>query len=89
MKYIITRITTDAEDKTSVTNTVKETLAEAKSNLYFQASQIFDNLAPSDAVVLMDSNGNRIEGINYVQPVEVAPIEETTEEKTAETTEKA
>lgn len=89
MKYIITRITTDAEGKTSVTNTVKETLAEAKSNLYFQASQIFDNLAPSDAVVLMDSNGNRIEGINCVRPVEVAPIEETTEEKTAETTEKA
>ena len=68
MNYIITRITTDADDKTSITNTIKETIAEAKANLYFQASQIYDNLAPSDTVVLMDSVGNRIDGISYVKP---------------------
>lgn len=68
MNYIITRITKDTEGKTSITNTVKDTIEEARVNLYFQASQIYDNLAPSDAVVLLDEDGNRLDGISYVKP---------------------
>lgn len=80
MKYVVTRITTDAEDKTSITNTIKDTIEEARANLYFQASQIFENLAPSDAAALMDSIGNRIDVVSYVKPQEVVTAEPTSEE---------
>ena len=78
MNYIITRITKDTEGKTSITNTVKDTIEEARANLYFQASQIYDNLAPSDAVVLLDEVGNRLDGISYVKPNTVSLTESET-----------
>ena len=78
MNYIITRITKDAEGKTSITNTVKDTIEKARANLYFQASQIYDNLAPSDAVVLLDEVGNRLDGISYVKPDTVSLTESET-----------
>lgn len=78
MHYIITRITKDTEGKTSITNTVKDTIEEARANLYFQASQIYDNLAPSDAVVLLDEVGNRLDGISYVKPDTVSLTESET-----------
>ena len=78
MNYIITRINKDTEGKTSITNTVKDTIEEARANLYFQASQIYDNLAPSDAVVLLDEVGNRLDGISYVKPDTVSLTESET-----------
>ena len=78
MNYIITRITKGTEGKTSITNTVKDTIEEARANLYFQASQIYDNLAPSDAVVLLDEVGNRLDGISYVKPDTVSLTESET-----------
>lgn len=78
MNYIITRITKDTEGKTSITNTVKDTIEEARANLYFQAAQIYDNLAPSDAVVLLDEFGNRLDGISYVKPDTVSLTESET-----------
>ena len=78
MNYIITRITKDTEGKTSITNTVKDTIEEARANLYFQEAQIYDNLAPSDAVVLLDEVGNRLDGISYVKPDTVSLTESET-----------
>lgn len=78
MNYIITRITKDTEGKTSITNTAKDTIEEARANLYFQAAQIYDNLAPFDAVVLLDEVGNRLDGISYVKPDTVSLTESET-----------